>query len=126
MRANVYSLLLITASALAPSISLAQAPICDANGPYTGQVGVAVPFDGTGSIAIPPHMIVLYEWQFGDGGTGTGPTPTHVYAAQGAYNVSLIVTDDDNLQSHCSTTAEITPPTAFEPRTWGWIKAIYR
>lgn len=35
--------------------------------------------------------IQQYNWTFGDGGTGTGSTPAHVYNAQGSYPVSLIV-----------------------------------
>ena len=30
-------------------------------------------------------------WEFGDGGTAGGPTPTHVYTAPGVYNVKLKV-----------------------------------
>ena len=37
--------------------------------------------------------IVSYEWDFGDGNTGTGETPTHVYDKGGTYTVTLTVTD---------------------------------
>ena len=37
--------------------------------------------------------IVSYEWEFGDGNTGTGETPTHVYEKGGTYTVILTVTD---------------------------------
>jgi gliding motility-associated-like protein len=35
--------------------------------------------------------IVSYQWSFGDGGTGTGPFPSHVYTTPGSYTVSVIV-----------------------------------
>ena len=34
-----------------------------------------------------------YNWEYGDGGTGTGATPSHTYTTPGNYNVRLIVTD---------------------------------
>ena len=38
--------------------------------------------------------ITGYQWNFGDGTTSTPATPTHTYAADGTYDVSLTVTDD--------------------------------
>ncbi|MDH5616518.1 MAG: PKD domain-containing protein, partial [Acidimicrobiia bacterium] len=42
-----------------------RAPVADPGGPYTGTVGVAVSFDGSGSSD--DHGIVSYAWDFGDG-----------------------------------------------------------
>jgi len=50
-------------------------------------------FDGSGS-SDPDGAITSYAWDFGDGATGTGPQPTHGYAAAGTYDVVLTVTDD--------------------------------
>jgi gliding motility-associated-like protein len=36
-----------------------------------------------------------YQWQFGDGGTSTLPSPTHFYGSAGNYTVQLIVTTQD-------------------------------
>jgi len=110
----------------AATVAVAQPPLCDAGGPYAGFVGKVVQFDGTRSSGVPPHVIVLYEWQFGDGATATGPTPTHVYAEAAVYDIVLRVTDDQQTQSECTSTAVITLPTTVEVSTWGKIKSIYR
>ncbi|MEW6295123.1 MAG: PKD domain-containing protein [Candidatus Diapherotrites archaeon] len=38
--------------------------------------------------------ITGYEWDFGDGNTGTGSIASHKYSPPGFYNASLTVTDD--------------------------------
>ncbi len=40
-----------------------------------------------------PDNILSYNWTFGDGATGTGASPSHVYTQVGQYNVQLIITD---------------------------------
>lgn len=44
--------------------------------------------------ADPDGTIAAYAWVFGDGTTGTGVSPTKVYAGAGPYSVTLTVTDD--------------------------------
>ncbi len=51
-----------------------------------------VQFDGSGTTD--DFGICTYEWDFGDGSTGTGVNPTHTYFATGEYDVSLTVTDN--------------------------------
>ncbi len=46
-----------------------------------------------------------YSWDFGDGGTSNIPSPTHIWAAQGIYTVSLTVT---NTLSGCTYTRTVT------------------
>jgi PKD repeat protein len=84
-------------------------PVADPNGPYTGTVGVAVQFDGSGS-SDPGGTIVGYDWDFGDGNTGIGPTPMHAYGTDGIFNVSLTVTDDAGAADSATTTATISAP----------------
>lgn len=43
--------------------------------------------------------IVAYNWDFGDGNTGTGLSVTHSYANLGEYTVSLILTTQDGCTS---------------------------
>jgi PKD repeat protein len=90
-------------------------PTADANGPYTGVADAPVTFDGTGS-SDPDGDITDYDWDFGDGNTGTGATPENTYVAGGLYNVILQVTDDDSLPASDNATALIgdlsLPPTA--------------
>jgi PKD repeat protein len=49
-------------------------------------------FDASASSS-PNGAIVSYEWDFGDGETGTGVVVTHTYEEKGIYEVTLIVTD---------------------------------
>lgn len=51
-------------------------------------------FDGSGSSDL-DGTIVSHAWDFGDTNAGSGPTPSHTYAADGNYLVTLTVTDDD-------------------------------
>ena len=80
-------------------------PTADPNGPYAAMVGDVVTFDGSGSTD--DVGIATYDWEFGDGATGTGISPTHTYAVSGTYTVVLTVTDDDGATDTADTTATI-------------------
>ena len=59
--------------------------------PASGMAPLAVAFN---AVATDPESAPLtYSWTYGDGMTGTGPTPTHVYATAGAYSATLAVSD---------------------------------
>ena len=51
-------------------------------------------FDGTDS-SDPDGSVVSYAWDFGDGGTATGATPSHDFVTSGTRDVTLTVTDDE-------------------------------
>lgn len=54
---------------------------------------LACTLDGAAS-ADPDGSVVHHVWDFGDGTTGTGSAPTHAFAANGSYDVTLTVHDD--------------------------------
>ena len=52
----------------------------------------AIRFDGSPS-RDPDGQALTFEWDFGDGKTAAGVSPTHLYAAGGVYPVTLTVDD---------------------------------
>ena len=71
--------------------------------------------DGSGSRDA-DGTIASYSWDFGDGGTASGATASHTYAAGGTYPVRLTVRDEGAAtgSSTASVTATAPPaPTAF-------------
>jgi PKD repeat protein len=81
-------------------------PNANPGGPYTGESSVS--FTGTGSSDPDNNLPLSYDWNFGDGSSGTGATPSHIYASDGAYSVTLRVFDNKGAPSQlASTTATI-------------------
>ncbi len=79
--------------------------------------GLAVDFDGSfesgqsreADASAPDGKVPVasYAWDFGDGQTGSGATPTHTYDAPGDYTVLLTVTDDDGDEATREETVEV-------------------
>ena len=100
----------VTSAAIsAPPVNIA--PVADPGGPYAGEPGQTITFDGTAS-ADPNGSSLTYSWDFGDGSTGSGVSPTHAYAAAGNYTVFLTVSDGQLASDPVATTAEIAVPPA--------------
>jgi len=98
-------------SGWSPPPIINQEPNADAGGPYAGYSGIAQTFDGSGSNDSDGN-IIFYEWNFGDGTTGTGEQLVHIYKNVGNYTVTLTTTDDDSAISENTTYASVSnlPP----------------
>jgi PKD repeat protein len=72
-----------------------QRPQADAGGPYSSGVGSPIAFDGSASTD-PDGDELEYEWDFGDGTFAEGVRPSHSYAHEGRYIVTLIVGDGES------------------------------
>ena len=83
-------------------VALNNAPVADPSGPYTGTEGTEIAFDGSAS-SDPDRTIDSYNWDFGDGNSGTGVSPVHTYVQDGTYTVTLTVTDNDGAMDSDST-----------------------
>jgi uncharacterized protein (TIGR03790 family) len=71
-------------------------PTAEAGSNISDLEGVEINFDGSGSTDTPSDLSTLnYTWDFGDGNTGYGLSPSHNYSDDGVYTISLEVRDDD-------------------------------
>jgi PKD repeat protein len=89
-------------------VALNQVPTAVISGSATAAVGQTVQFNGSGS-SDSDGSIVSHAWDFGDGGTGSGVTVTHVYTEAGSYQVALVVTDDGGLTANATHSVQIEP-----------------
>jgi len=76
--------------------------------PETQEVNESMEFDASGS-SDSDGTIVNYDWNFGDGSTGSGMTCTHAYSSEGAYIVTLTVTDNNELTDTATKSITIIP-----------------
>ena len=68
-------------------------PVAAATGsPTTGSAPLDVIFDASESTD-PDGDSLTFNWDFGDGGTGSGATPQHRYQSAGTYNAVVTVSD---------------------------------
>lgn len=98
--------------------------------PATPKVNQTVQFDASAS-QDPDGKIVKYEWNFGNGATGTGVKANQTYAQAGSYTVTLTVTDNKGATASTSQTVPVTETDgsgvvsilnapASEPRGLAW------
>ncbi len=79
-------------------------PVADAGGAYVGNENSPITFDGAGSSDSDGDLLT-YQWDFGDGATGGGVSPSHTYTQGGNYTVTLIV--NDGIEDSDPDTAEV-------------------
>ena len=83
----------------------APAPVAKPGGPYGGEAGSPMRFDGSGSYDLQGDTPLVYAWDFGDSTTGLGAKPSHAYALDGTYTVALTITDSKGNPSRPATTS---------------------
>ncbi len=101
--------LMLVATGLAAAAAPARAqspPVSVPGGPYAGNEGELIAFDGTGSFD-PDGGALTYLWDFGDGGTATEAAPTHTFTTGGLFTVTLVVTDGEDLSDTGTTSAGV-------------------
>ena len=102
----------IPAFAVFPSFSVSTStPVVFDQTLFTADPCGAVP-EGA---ACAPNLITSYDWDFGDGNTGTGQSVTHAYALAGTFVATLTVGDSFNRSVSVAQTLDVgtgTPPTA--------------
>lgn len=74
-------------------IRVAESPVADAGDDLIVCAGTRVAFNGSRSKDF-DGLVNSYHWDFGDGSTGGGATPSHVFTIPGVYLVTLRITGD--------------------------------
>lgn len=115
---------------LAPTAGIVVRPSTTATS--TVPSNVAVHFDGLGS-ADPDGTVAAYDWDFGDGTTGSGPSPTHTFGVVGTFVVTLTVSDNQGAAASTTTTVYVgaanqAPTASFcstTPSTFGCLDGAF-
>lgn len=79
--------------------------------PASGTAPLEVTLDASGS-SDPDGNVIRYEWDFGDGSTGTGETTTYTYSDAGNYTIGLTITDNDGATSTTVQSIDVSSPEA--------------
>jgi PKD repeat protein len=91
--------------------------------PTEGYSPLAVNCSADGSYD-PDGDPLTYAWTFGDGSSAQGPSPTHTYAPEGSYSVTLEVSDGRGGLSRETKTIVARPvPEGMLARHYAWVYA---
>ncbi len=97
--------------------------------PAVGRSPLSVTFSSEASIAC--GTISSYAWDFGNGQTGSGASPTTNYNADGTYNINLSITDNNNVSHNLSKKILVGPVNGTlkvhlrRPSGWGNTPSMY-
>jgi len=99
---------------LGPVLANNVPPTANSGGPYSGNEGSPVSFDGSGSSSICGLSNTTMVWHFSDGGVAFGMHPTHTFHGPGNFTGELTVTDGDGNSASSDFTVSIAnlPPVA--------------
>lgn len=81
--------------------------------PFTVSASPVILVGSSSYAAVEGADIESWEWDFGDGMTGTGASQLHDYAAPGTYTVSLTVASEDGASDTASSAIEVVDATAY-------------
>ncbi|GAA4272993.1 hypothetical protein GCM10022258_22870 [Aquimarina gracilis] len=84
------------------------APVADITAtPISGEAPLLVAFDASGSTDADADALT-YNWDFGDGNSGSGVTIENTFATQGTYEVNLVVSDGNGGEDTAVITITVT------------------
>ncbi|MGI6391040.1 MAG: PKD domain-containing protein [Kiritimatiellia bacterium] len=96
-------------------LTMGQPPVAEIGPDRTVETGWPLDFDGTGSSD--DVRVSRYVWNFGDGTTGTGPRPRHIYRSASPTNYTAVLTVYDAVeQASAPRTAQVSVVTGTLPR----------
>lgn len=82
-------------------------PVVDCSNVTDAYLGAETGFNPEVTVGTPPFE---YFWQFGDGGSSTEESPSHLYGSTGQYSASVEVTDTFGCSATCEVLVDIILP----------------